>query len=227
MKPIRVLLVDDHVIFRKGVKTVLSEHEDLQILGEAEDGHQAVDLARRLKPDLILMDINMPNLDGLGALEKILQEDPSIQIVMLTISEEANNLYLAIKKGAKGYILKNVLPDDLYSKIISLQKGDTPISGVIAAKIIQEFQQNHDLNSLASEPEPTEYYEDLSQRENEVLAMVAEGMTNQDIADSLFITESTVKTHLRVIMEKLHLKNRVQAAVYAVEHGLTSKPKHS
>ncbi len=147
MKPIRVLLVDDHVIFRKGVKTVLTEHADLHIIGEAEDGHQAVDLARRLKPDLILMDINMPNLDGLGALERILKEDASIQIVMLTISEEANNLYLAIKKGAKGYILKNIHPYDLYSKIISLQKGDTPISGVIAAKIIQEFQHKSAFDS--------------------------------------------------------------------------------
>lgn len=223
MNSIRVLLVDDHVIFRRGLKTVLTEFEDIIVLGEAEDGLQAIQESRKLKPDLILMDINMPGMDGLEALERIRRENPSIPIVMLTVSEETNDLFSAIKKGAKGYVLKNITPDELHQKLIALQKGEAPISGIIATKIIQEFQQNEPTGDKPTESQTNQLYEGLSQRENEVLIMVAQGLTNQEIANRLYITESTVKTHLRVILEKLQLKNRVQAAVYAAEHRLTEK----
>jgi DNA-binding NarL/FixJ family response regulator len=215
MEPLRILLVDDHVLFRKGIASLLTVRKDIIIVGEAGDGVEAVMLAHQTMPDVILMDVNMPKQDGIETVKIIKREMPHIQIVMLTVSDDDNDLFEAIKSGAKGYLLKNLEPQELYSMLDKLRQGEAPISGAMAAKILQEFRQpeiNQDRQVNAIDA--------LTSREIEVLEQVVTGATNKEIADILHITENTVKIHLRNILEKLHVQNRIQAAVYAVQRGL-------
>jgi DNA-binding NarL/FixJ family response regulator len=217
MEALRILLVDDHVLFRKGIASLLTARKDIVIVGEAGDGVEAVTLAHQTMPDVILMDVNMPKQDGIETVKVIKREMPHIQIVMLTVSDDDNDLFEAIKSGAKGYLLKNLEPQELYSMLDKLRQGEAPISGAMAAKILQEFRQpdqNHDRQAEA--------VDELTTREIEVLEQVVTGATNKEIADTLHITENTVKIHLRNILEKLHVQNRIQAAVYAVRQGLVS-----
>ena len=212
---IRVLLVDDHIIFRKGVAALLTNRQDIVIVGEASNGEEALQAARELLPDVILMDINMPVCDGLEATRRIKRELPHIKIVMLTVADDNQEIFEAIKSGAQGYLLKNLDPDQLYELLESISRGEAPLSGTIAAKILKEFTHP----SLESQ-EDDETADELTQREISILELVVEGLTNKEIASKLFISENTVKIHLRNILEKLHLKNRIQAAVYAVRKGL-------
>ena len=211
----RILLVDDHIIFRKGVAALLAYREDMTIVGEAGNGLDAIQAARELLPDVILMDINMPVCDGLDATQRIKRELPHIKIVMLTVADDDHNLFEAIKRGAQGYLLKNLEPDQLYELLESVSRDEAPLSGAIAAKILKEFTQPEP----GSEPE-AEVRDDLTPREISILELVVGGLTNKEIASELFISENTVKIHLRNILEKLHLQNRIQAAVYAVRKGL-------
>lgn len=215
MKPLRILLVDDHVLFRKGIASLLKGHQDMKVVGEAGNGIDAVTKARDLAPDVILMDINMPRRNGLEATRLIKQEMPDVQIVMLTVSEDDDDLFEAIKSGAKGYLLKKLEPDQLFNMLEGVRKGEAPISGVMAAKILHEFKQPDQM--VVEQPEPVD---ELTEREIEVLEKVVAGATNQEIAESLHITKNTVKIHLRNILEKLHVQNRIQAAVRAVRTGL-------
>jgi DNA-binding NarL/FixJ family response regulator len=217
MEPLRILLVDDHVLFRKGIASLLTARKDIIIVGEAGDGVEAVMLAHQTMPDVILMDVNMPKQDGIETVKVIKREMPHIQIVMLTVSDDDNDLFEAIKSGAKGYLLKNLEPQELYSMLDKLRQGEAPISGAMAAKILQEFRQPDQ-----SHDRQTEAVDELTTREIEVLNQVVTGATNKEIADTLHITENTVKIHLRNILEKLHVQNRIQAAVYAVRQGLVS-----
>ncbi|MBI1879707.1 MAG: response regulator transcription factor [Chloroflexi bacterium] len=215
MESLRILLVDDHVLFRKGIASLLSGREDITIVGEANDGSEAVTLAEQTLPDVILMDVNMPRQNGIETVKILKREMPHIQIVMLTVSDDDNDLFEAIKNGAKGYLLKNLEPQELYTMLDRLRQGEAPISGAMAAKILREFRQ----------PEPSHTREsstvdELTAREIEVLEQVVTGASNKEIADTLHITENTVKIHLRNILEKLHVQNRIQAAVYAVRQGL-------
>ena len=215
---LRILLVDDHVLFRKGVAALLASRPDIQVVGEASDGLEAINAARSTFPDVILMDIGMPNCNGLEATRRIKREMPHIQIVMLTVSDDDQHLFEAIKSGAQGYLLKDLEPHQLYSMIESISRGEAPLSGAIAAKILKEFTQpNQDSN------QDPEIIDALTEREINILELVVEGMTNKEIASSLVISENTVKIHLRNILEKLHLQNRIQAAVYAVRQGLVDK----
>jgi DNA-binding NarL/FixJ family response regulator len=212
---LRILLVDDHVLFRKGIAALLDSQGDFEVVGEAGDGEEALHLARKTIPDVILMDIGMPKCNGLEATRKIKREMPHVNIVMLTVSDDDSHLFEAIKSGAKGYLLKNLEPYQLFDLLGNISSGEAPLSGVIAAKILKEFSQGS-----ADIPHEREAIEELTDREFTVLQLVVEGKTNKEIAEDLVITENTAKIHLRNILDKLHLKNRIQAAVYAVREGL-------
>lgn len=219
MDELRILLVDDHSLFRKGIAALLASQPDFQVVGEAVDGLEAIERARELVPDVILMDLTMPKCNGLEATRVIKQELPHVHIIMLTVSDDDTNLFTAIKNGAEGYLLKTLEPHELYEMLTKLRHSEAPISGKLAAKILQEFRQMkqtpHALPELPDE---------LTQREMEILELVVQGATNNEIAKALCITENTAKIHLRNILEKLHLQNRIQAAVYAVRQGLVKDP---
>jgi DNA-binding NarL/FixJ family response regulator len=218
MTPIRVLLVDDHALFRKGVADLLSSEPDFELVGEAADGVQAVEMARELMPDLILMDISMPGIDGLEATRRIKAEMPYVRIVVLTVSESDQSLFEAIKSGAQGYLLKSVQPQALLDTLSGVVRGEASISGPMAARLLQDLARD----SRPASPPPTPAR--LTQREQEVLRLVAQGKSNKEIASALNIAENTVKNHLKNILEKLHLENRVQAATFALRRELDPGP---
>lgn len=218
---IRVLLADDHVLFRKGMAALLKSCKNIQVVGEAGDGLEALDVARKTLPEVVLMDIHMPKCNGLEAIGLFKREMPLVKIVMLTVSDDNKDLFKAIKSGAQGYLLKNLEPDQLYDCLESISRGESPLSGVIAAKILQEFMRL----SPVPEQETEENIEGLTARETTILHLVAEGKTNKEIASELIISENTVKIHLRNILEKLHMKNRIQVAVYAARQELADKDK--
>jgi len=218
-EPLRVLLVDDHILFRRGVQAVLAARSDMEVVGEAGNGLGAVALARETMPDVILMDIAMPGCDGLEATRRIKREMPYVKVFMLTVSEDSEDLFEAIKSGAQGYLTKDLKAHQLFDALEGVARGEAAFSGVIAAKILREFEKTGRGTGeglVATEP--------LTERETEVLRLVVEGKSNQEIAQSLVISESTVKNHLRNILGKLHLQNRIQAAVYAVRQGLVEDP---
>lgn len=214
MEPIKVLVVDDHALFRRGIVSVLAERENLKVVGEASDGAQAIVEAKRLVPDVILMDLNMPRCSGLEAIQALQAEMPQVNILVLTISETDEDLFGATRFGARGYLLKNAEPEELVQAIAQLAQGGAVVSPLMAAKLLAEFAE------LSSRLEKDSADSDLSPREQDVLQQLAGGATNKQIADSLFISENTVKTHLRNVMEKLHLTNRSQATAYAIKKGL-------
>ncbi len=210
MDPISVLLVDDHVLFREGLASLLRARANIQVVGGAANGEEALQRAREWMPDLILMDVRMSGMSGLEATRRIKAEMPDVRVVMLTMSDEDQDLFEAIKSGAQGYILKSTPPEDLYRYIEGVMTGEAPISGLMAAKMLSEFR----VPSAETRAEPLPR-EELSEREVQVLQHVAAGESNREIAAALFISENTVKKHLRNILAKLHLHNRVQAALYA------------
>lgn len=217
MNPIKVLVVDDHALFRRGITAVLANHENLEVVGEASDGLEAIEKAEAIVPDIVLMDLNMPHCSGLEATQALQTKMPQVNILVLTISENEADLFAAVKFGAKGYILKNTEPEELIQAILHITQGGVIVSPIMATKLLTEFKG---LEAEGKREAIQEIESNLSPREGEVLQLVAQGATNKQIADSLFISENTVKTHLRNIMEKLHLANRSQAAAYAVERGL-------
>lgn len=211
---IKILLADDHPLFRRGVRALLELKPEYMVVGEASNGCEAVEFIQHTRPDVIFMDINMPKVDGLEATRIIKKEHPEIHIIMLTVTDYDNALFEAIKSGASGYLLKNLEPSDLYLTLEKIQNGEAVINGVLANKILNEF-------SRLSQPkiQVTEL-DQLSKREIEVLKNLVKGMDNKEIAAALSISPSTVKTHLQNIIEKLHLKNRTEAAVYAIGEGI-------
>lgn len=219
---IRLLVVDDKELFREGLVSLLQRRQEIEVVGQAEDGYQALQYARELRPQLILMDVDMPNCNGVRATELIKRELPDINIIMLTVSEEDKDLFTAIKAGAKGYLIKDVKIDELLKAIIVVSRGEAVISPSMAAKLLDEFSQNLLSNPKAISGEKSEK-QSLSEREQEVLKLVAVGATNREIADKLVISENTVKVHLHNIMEKLHLRNRQHAAAYAIREGLITE----
>lgn len=217
MEPLKIMLVDDHTLFRRGIKSVLVSWPEVEVVGEASDGMEAQEIASVTMPDVILMDINMPNCSGLEATRRLKKEMPYVKIVILTVSDDDKDLFEAVKAGAQGYLLKNLEPEELKSYLAGIARCEAPISGVMAGKILAEFARNsfHDRKAAKGG-----YASDLSSREKEVLKLISKGLSNKEIAQALSVTENTIKNHLRNILEKLHLENRVQAAVYAIQEGL-------
>ena len=217
MRSIRVLLVDDHPLFRKGLASLLAREKGFEVVGEAQDGAEALNKTKNLKPDLVLMDIYMPGGNGLEATRRIREALSSVKVVILTVSEEDKNLFEAIKSGAHGYLLKKIEPRNLFEMLRGVFRGEAPISRATAAKILNEFAaQAH----RATEEMPEEK---LTPKEREVIELLTKGWTNKEIGNKLRITENTVKNHLKNILDKLHLENRVQAAAFALQHKLAEE----
>jgi NarL family two-component system response regulator LiaR len=211
--PIRVLIVDDHAIVRKGIRALLDQVEHIEVVGEARDGQEAVTRAASLRPDVILMDLVMPNMDGIAAIGRITADQPEARILVLTSFTGDDQVFPAIKAGALGYLLKDSDPEDLLAAIRSVHRGEPSLSPAIAQKVLVELRQPSDRPPT---PDP------LTDREVEVIRLVAEGLGNQDIAERLTVTEATVRAHVSNILSKLHLANRTQAALYALREGLAS-----
>ena len=216
MNRIKVLVVDDHSLFRRGIISVLAAEDWLEVVGEASDGLQAINKASVLTPDVIVMDLMMPRKSGLEATQLLQTQLPQANILVLTVSESEADLFAAMKFGARGYMLKNAEPEELIQGIIHIARGGVTVSPAMASKLLDELKEMR---------EPVEAIPELSHRETEVLQLVAQGKRNKDIAEELFISENTVKTHLRNIMDKLHMANRSQAAAYAVRAGFAGPQK--
>jgi len=215
-EPIRVLIVDDHALFRRGLVMVLEQEKDIDLVGEAGDGAEAVNIAQDTMPDVVLMDVRMPRRGGIEATSQIKAIAPHTKILMLTISDEEADLYDAIKAGASGYLLKEISIEEVANAIRQVHAGQSMISPSMASKLLTEFAtmvKKTDEKPAAAQPR-------LTEREMEVLRLVAKGRNNRDIAKELFISENTVKNHIRNILEKLHLHSRMQAVVYAVREKL-------
>lgn len=214
-KRIRVLVVDDNELFREGVISLLVKYASINVVGQARDGWQAIEKTRLLRPDVILMDVSMPRLDGVAATQRIKGEHPEVNIAMLTVSEDEGDLFSAVRSGARGYLVKSISADELEAAIQTVYAGGTIITPHLAHRLLDEFAKLTQGNRAG--PRETEH---LTAREREVLELVAKGASNKEIAQRLVIAENTVKVHLRNILDKLHLRNRQQAAALAVQEGL-------
>ena len=210
---IRIALVDDHTLFRSGLKALLSRQADFEVVGEASDGLEGVKLVEQVKPDLVLLDLDMPVMHGKEALAQIISEHPELAVLMLTVSEDGNDLTECMRLGARGYLLKNINTEFLLQSIYKAVDGDSVLSPEMTSKLVSQLRSpvvSADDQALAS----------LTQRERETLRHLAQGASNKVIARAMNVAESTVKVHVQNILRKLELHSRVQAAVFAVEHGL-------
>ena len=218
--PIRVLVVDDHALFRRGLEMVLTEEPDIELVGEASDGAEAVEKAGEALPDVVLMDIRMPKSSGIEACRAMKEVSPSAKIVMLTISDEEEDLFEAIRAGASGYLLKDIPYDEVADVVRAVHGGQSLINPSMAAKLLTEFAALAKHDGDGEEPTQQVPPPKLTDREMEVLRLVARGMNNRDIAKELFISENTVKNHVRNILEKLQIHSRMEAVMIAVREKL-------
>jgi len=208
----RVLLADDHPLFRDGVRSLL-QARGVEIVGEAGDGQEALEEALRLRPDVILMDISMPRMDGLEATRLIKARLPEVKIVILTVSDEDRTLFEAVKSGAQGYLLKDLQADEFFALLSGVERGEAPISRSLAGRILEEFARRRG-------DRPEGEAGELTEREQEVLRTVSSGASNREVAAALHISENTVKFHMKNILDKLHLRNRAEVVAYAARKGL-------
>jgi NarL family two-component system response regulator LiaR len=207
---ITVMLVDDHAIVRQGLRTFLELQPDIEVVGEAGDGQEAVAIVRDKLPDIILMDLVMPNMDGVDATRAVTGLSPSSKVIVLTSFSEDDKVFASIKAGAQGYLMKDIRPQDLVRAIRTVHRGEAQLDPEIARKLMQEF----------TNPQPAAPKHDLTDRELEVLTLIAHGKSNKEISEDLVLSEKTVKTHVSNILQKLHLSDRTQAAVYALRQKL-------
>jgi len=210
---IRVLVVDDHVVVRRGIKALLATVDSVEVVGEAQDGVEALSKAGSLQPDVILLDLLMPRMDGIEVTERVMARNPEARILVLTSFAADDKVFPAIKAGALGYLLKDTGPEDLVRAIHQVHEGESSLSPAIARKVLQELARP---SNRPPTPEP------LTNREVEVLQVVAQGLSNQEIAEQLMISEATVRTHVSNILGKLQLASRTQATLYALREGLAS-----
>jgi two-component system NarL family response regulator len=215
--PIRLLIVDDHNLFRQGLIRVLGDFTQLQVVGQAANGQDALALVGQLQPDVVLMDVNMPVLSGPDTVRQMRARFPDLPMVMLTVSERDEDLFDAIRAGARGYLLKNVGAAELLDALQRVHAGEAILAPSMAVRLLDEFRSLADGAPREAAPAPVD---ELSERELDVLRLVAQGLSNKEIADALNLSEHTVKTHLANILEKLHLRSRAHAAAYAVQAGL-------
>jgi DNA-binding NarL/FixJ family response regulator len=209
---IRVLIADDHHVVRRGLQFFLKTQKDIEVVGEAKNGVEAVQLAEQLKPDIVLMDLVMPEMDGIEATKKIKARWPEVQILMLTSFSDKDHVVPAIEAGAAGYQLKDIEPDDLVNSIRQVMRGESIMHPVATTQLEETLKEEENLPHIKNP---------LTPREKDVLAELTKGKSNREIAASLYVTEKTVKTHISNIFTKLEVQDRTQAALYAVKHGLT------
>lgn len=214
---IRILLVDDMPLFRHAIATLIADQPHLSVVGEAENGLHALEMARTLKPDLVLMDVEMPVMGGVEATRRIRDEMPNMKVVILTVSEADDPLFDAIRYGAHGYLLKDLRPEQLYELIRAVMRNETVLSPAIAGRLMREFR---DRGTSRRTVLPEEDGPVLTRREIQIMHLVSQGLSNKEIGVRLSITEGTVKNHVHNALEKLQLENRIQAAAYVVRHGL-------
>jgi len=213
---VRILIADDHALFRDGLRSLL-QSQGHEIVGEASNGKVAIELAKQLRPDLVLMDVSMPLLDGVSATRELTAALPDVKVIILTASEENDTLFDAIKAGAQGYLLKNLEADEFFSMLDRASNGEPALTPALARKLLQEFARPVAAEAGA-EPDA------LTEREREVLELMVEGVTaNRKLAKRLGLSENTVKFHVRNILDKLHLNNRAQAVGYALRHGIVDR----
>lgn len=217
VKTVKVMLVDDHSLFRSGVKQLLQKQPGIEVVAEAADGLDGVKRAKSHQPDVVLLDLNMPGLSGLETLQLLRGELPQTAVVILTVSEEASELGEALRQGAAGFLVKNIDVDVLVNAIHKAARGESVIADCMTSKLVAEFRAQ---GPASSAPAPVADKEKLTPREREIVACLARGESNKEIARRLDVAESTVKIHVQSILKKLNLTSRVQVAVYAVEHGL-------
>jgi len=213
---IRVVIVDDHALFRRGLDLVLSEEPDIKVVGEAADGIEAVHRAEEMAPDVVVMDVRMPRSTGIEAARRIRERLPDTKVIMLTVSDNEEDLYAAVKAGASGYLLKEISIEELADAVRAVARGHSLISPSMASKLLSEF------NALVQQAEERHrsLLPNLTDRELDVLKLVAKGLSNREISEELYISENTVKNHVRNILEKLHLHSRMEAVVYAMREKL-------
>ncbi|MEA3322409.1 MAG: response regulator transcription factor [Bacillota bacterium] len=208
---IRIVIADDHHVVRRGLLFFLKTQKDIEIVGEAKNGKEAVELAEALKPDVILMDLVMPEMDGIEATKQIMERKIPSKVLILTSFADQDHVIPAIRAGATGYQLKDVEPDQLIESIRAVHRGESQLHPKVTSHVMSHFAKGFESRNL---------HEELTKRELEVLAEIAKGKSNKEIASSLFITEKTVKTHVSNILAKLEVADRTQAALYAVKHGI-------
>ena len=214
---IRVLLVDDQALFREGLETLLSVHSDIQVVGQASNGREAAEVAAEVHPDVVLMDVRMPILDGVGATRRLMETLPQCRVIVLTTFDDDEYIFDALRTGAAGYLLKDVASARLVEAIRATARGESILEPSVAAKVIAEFTR---VSSMVPSAQMEQLVEPLSQRELEILAWIARGSSNKEIADQLFIAEGTVKNHVTHILGKLGVRDRTQAALKARDLGL-------
>ena len=215
MEPVRVLLADDHTLFRRGIRTILEQTPNVEVVGEAVSGEEAVALAQELVPDVILMDIKMSRLTGIEATRRIKQENPHIGVILVTMYDDPESAFAGMRAGARGYVLKEAEPEELVRAVDAAQRGEVMLCPIIAKKVLEHF---------GSEPRMQQGlpYEQLTQRELQVLQLAADGLSNKEIGQGLVISEKTVKNHIANIFSKLNVNDRTQAILYALRQGLVS-----
>lgn len=221
MEIIRTMVVDDHTLFRKGLRALLEQMEGLEVVGEASAGPEAVTLAEKLVPDVVLMDIQMPGMSGIEVTKHILQENPHIGIILVTMFDDSESVLAGMRAGARGYVLKGAEPDELRHAIEAANRGEVLLSPAIAAKLVRRFEV------LPDPQEARVLYEELTPRELEVLRLAAEGLSNKEIAATLILSEKTVKNRITNIFAKLRVNDRTQAVLHALRTGLVRLPDGS